>query len=432
MIAASFSSAARLRGACRRRRLRGGRDGAVGRLPGLDGGWQGNGEGRGAGTSSVVHRLKGCRRPRRRIGRFGRLFMPLSRPRNSVVRGAPTRVARRVQRMGGRERELPPLCASCDGWNLHAGVVVEAEDREGLLRLGRYLLRPPLAVDRLEVEPDGRVRFTMKRTFEDGTAALSFTAEELVSRLVALIPPPRANTIVYRGVSRGASSDRSRGGQTDRVIEPPPGAQIERTAEARSAERGGSERRSVAPVRGAADRTARRGVAASRHAGGSDRCSGAGRMARPSGGRPRRPRRRRRCGRYGQPQERPRPSTRWPGVVQRTAGNPGGRCDLSRRFAGLSKGLWAGCGRARRAVVHRLSTAPAGLVASIARTAPDLSVLRRARRRGAGPSSRGAGSGRCLPRSPRRGRGGAGGPWPRSPAAGRRRGVATLGAPDWT
>ena len=276
MIAASFSSAARLRGACRRRRLRGGRDGAVGRLPGLDGGWQGNGEGRGAGTSSVVHRLKGCRRPRRRIGRFGRLFMPLSRPRNSVVRGAPTRVARRVQRMGGRERELPPLCASCDGWNLHAGVVVEAEDREGLLRLGRYLLRPPLAVDRLEVEPDGRVRFTMKRTFEDGTAALSFTAEELVSRLVALIPPPRANTIVYRGVSRGASSDRSRGGQTDRVIEPPPGAQIERTAEARSAERGGSERRSVAPVRGAADRTARRGRAASRHADGSDRSSGSG------------------------------------------------------------------------------------------------------------------------------------------------------------
>lgn len=64
-------------------------------------------------------------------------------------------------------------------------------------------------MDRLEVEPDGRVRFTMKRTFEDGTAALSFTAEELVSRLVALIPPPRANTIVYRGVFAGNASLRA-------------------------------------------------------------------------------------------------------------------------------------------------------------------------------------------------------------------------------
>ena len=69
-----------------------------------------------------------------------RLFQAAAVAGYSVVRGAPTRVARRVQRIGGRERELPPLCASCDGWNLHAGVVVEAEDREGLLRLGRYLL----------------------------------------------------------------------------------------------------------------------------------------------------------------------------------------------------------------------------------------------------------------------------------------------------
>ena len=49
----------------------------------------------------------------------------------------------------------------------------------------------------------------MKRTFEDGTSALSFTAEELVSRLVALIPPPRANTIIYRGVFAGNASLRA-------------------------------------------------------------------------------------------------------------------------------------------------------------------------------------------------------------------------------
>jgi hypothetical protein len=83
------------------------------------------------------------------------------------------RVARGVQRVEGRERGLPSFCVSCDGWSFHAWVVVEAAARGGLLRLGRDRHRPTQAVDRLEVEPDGRVRFTMRRTPEDGTAALS-------------------------------------------------------------------------------------------------------------------------------------------------------------------------------------------------------------------------------------------------------------------
>ena len=60
-------------------------------------------------------------------------------------------------------------------------------------RLGRYLLRPPLAKTSLTQEADGGVVFEMKRAYADGTAALRFTPEELVSRLVAIVPPAGAN-----------------------------------------------------------------------------------------------------------------------------------------------------------------------------------------------------------------------------------------------
>jgi len=40
----------------------------------------------------------------------------------------------------------------------------------------------------------------LKRPWSDGTTALELTAEELAERLVALVPPPRANQVLYGGV----------------------------------------------------------------------------------------------------------------------------------------------------------------------------------------------------------------------------------------
>ncbi|MBM4369206.1 MAG: hypothetical protein FJ102_23530, partial [Deltaproteobacteria bacterium] len=39
----------------------------------------------------------------------------------------------------------------------------------------RYVLRPPLAVDRIERLGDGRVRVGMKRAWSDGTAAIELS-----------------------------------------------------------------------------------------------------------------------------------------------------------------------------------------------------------------------------------------------------------------
>jgi hypothetical protein len=119
------------------------------------------------------------------------------------------RQVRRVQTLGGRTMALPPRTASCDGYNLNAGVGLKASDREGLERLCRYILRPPLAKARLSQRPDGTVVVGLKRAWSDGTTSIELSPAELVEKLSALVPPPRANLIVYRGVLAGHAAWRA-------------------------------------------------------------------------------------------------------------------------------------------------------------------------------------------------------------------------------
>ena len=116
---------------------------------------------------------------------------------------------RRVQRLGGREVELGPRCAGFEGYNLHANVGFAAMERVGLERLCRYVLRPPLALSRLERLENGRVRLGMKRAWSDGTEAIEYTAQEFVEKLAAIIPPPRANQVIYGGVLAGNAAWRA-------------------------------------------------------------------------------------------------------------------------------------------------------------------------------------------------------------------------------
>ena len=123
---------------------------------------------------------------------------------------------RRTQRLGGREMALPPRCASCEGYNLHAGVSVRGADRDGLERLLRYTLRPPLAKGRLSEAPDGTVVLELKRAWSDGTWQVSFSRADFVGKLAALVPPPRSNQTVYHGVLAGNA------GMREAVVPPAP------------------------------------------------------------------------------------------------------------------------------------------------------------------------------------------------------------------
>jgi hypothetical protein len=120
------------------------------------------------------------------------------------------RQVRRLQVHGGRAYPLPPRCAGCDGYNLHAGVRVAAHDRSGLERLCRYVSRPPLARARLEEQNDGTLVLHLKTPWADGTTALHLSPLELVERLVALIPPSRKNEVLYHGVFAAHAAWRPR------------------------------------------------------------------------------------------------------------------------------------------------------------------------------------------------------------------------------
>ena len=116
------------------------------------------------------------------------------------------RAGRRLQRWGDRvdlealESGSSRLCAQVAGLSLHAGVAVPARDRARLERLCRYVARPPLATGRLSELPDGRLCYRLRHRWRDGTTHVLFQPLELIERLAALIPPPRAHQVRYHGV----------------------------------------------------------------------------------------------------------------------------------------------------------------------------------------------------------------------------------------
>ena len=115
------------------------------------------------------------------------------------------RAGLRVRRIG-RDPNAPPiesstrLQARVDGFDLHAGVFVGANDRERLERVCRYLLRPPVPESRLELLDDGMVLLELKNEFSDGTTHLLYSGLEFLEKLATLITRPGINQLIYHGV----------------------------------------------------------------------------------------------------------------------------------------------------------------------------------------------------------------------------------------
>jgi hypothetical protein len=119
------------------------------------------------------------------------------------------------------------------GFSVDASVRVEASDRAGLERLLRYCARGPLALERLARDPDDpeRLFYHLPKPTADGRVALTLTPLELLSRLAALIPPPRVHRHRYAGVLAPNSPWRAAvtagaeaGAETERVAPPSPPA----------------------------------------------------------------------------------------------------------------------------------------------------------------------------------------------------------------
>ena len=100
------------------------------------------------------------------------------------------------------ERPDPGLerVAKANGFSLHAGVSCEGHQKEKRERLCRYISRPAVAVPRLSLSSTGKVVYTLKTPYRDGTTQVAFEPVDFIARLAALVPKPRVNLTRYHGV----------------------------------------------------------------------------------------------------------------------------------------------------------------------------------------------------------------------------------------
>ena len=97
-------------------------------------------------------------------------------------------------------RPASPMLVRGFGMQLHAAVTVDGRDRKRLERVCRYLLRPPFALDAVQRTADGQVRVHFKKPNRFGATYAQMTPHAFLARLCALVPPPRAHTVLYYGV----------------------------------------------------------------------------------------------------------------------------------------------------------------------------------------------------------------------------------------
>ena len=59
---------------------------------------------------------------------------------------------------------------------------------------------PPVATPRLSLSSTGKVLYTLKTPYRDGTTQVAFDPVDFIARLAALVPKPRVNLTRYHGV----------------------------------------------------------------------------------------------------------------------------------------------------------------------------------------------------------------------------------------
>ena len=74
------------------------------------------------------------------------------------------------------------LCAAVNGFSLHAMTSIKSFQRKRLEGLCKYVLRPPIAIERLSLLGNGDVFYRLKKRWADGTSHIIYNAYPLTSR----------------------------------------------------------------------------------------------------------------------------------------------------------------------------------------------------------------------------------------------------------
>ena len=92
------------------------------------------------------------------------------------------------------------LLAKQPGFSLHAATCCEANQRDKLEKLCRYIARPAIASERLSTDDRGQVIYRFKQPFRDGSTHVVLDPLDCIARLAALVPRPRLTLTQFHGV----------------------------------------------------------------------------------------------------------------------------------------------------------------------------------------------------------------------------------------
>jgi hypothetical protein len=142
--------------------------------------------------------LDGCTQGALGIGELGRIDDDGEDPPDEIDALPQPKPGRRSRYVG-----------EAAGYHLHAGVAVPAHNTLGRELLFRYCARPPFALERLSLLPDGRVAYRIKKPWRPGQTHRLMTPLEFMARLAALVPPPRFPLVRFHGVFAPHSKQRA-------------------------------------------------------------------------------------------------------------------------------------------------------------------------------------------------------------------------------
>ena len=106
---------------------------------------------------------------------------------------------------------MPPR----SGFSVHNSVRAGIDDRAGLERLARYLIWPPVSLDRLDLdESTGTATYRVKRSAKAESAGQevmkTFDPRDLLARVLMHVAEPKAHLIRYYGEYAQAAQARRR------------------------------------------------------------------------------------------------------------------------------------------------------------------------------------------------------------------------------
>ena len=121
------------------------------------------------------------------------------------------RAGQKVRRVGkgfGFEEEVPLAkgrrCYSVNGFTIHADRYVGQQERDKLGTLVSYCARGAFSNERLSLldpdDPEGDLVYELKVPWSDGSQAILLSQDEIIEKIVALIPPPYIHLSRYFGI----------------------------------------------------------------------------------------------------------------------------------------------------------------------------------------------------------------------------------------